>query len=152
VGGNARRRAVAPAANGARQAVRRRVWPRHLAPPAAVNVTHRSPPAQRSDHWTFRHLGVCARRGYGAYDGAPTWPRATSRAERASAFQGKFSLLNKFQTRFSLNFETKLYLSSNSKDVDQVSLFKIYKGRYVFYSKDLAESSCQLGTFLSADE
>jgi hypothetical protein len=34
VGGNARRRAVATAANGARRAVRRRVWPRHLAPPS----------------------------------------------------------------------------------------------------------------------
>jgi hypothetical protein len=54
--------------------------------------------------------------------------------------------------RFILNFETKLHLSPKSKDAGQVSLFKIHKGRLVFYSKDWAKSACQLGTFLGADE
>jgi hypothetical protein len=48
--------------------------------PIVVNVTHRSTPAQRSDRWTFRPLGVRARRGYGAYGGASdvSCPGATS--------------------------------------------------------------------------
>jgi hypothetical protein len=54
--------------------------------PAAVDVMHRSTPAQRKDRWAFRHLGVRARRGYGAYGAASTWPRTTSRLERAPAF------------------------------------------------------------------
>jgi hypothetical protein len=73
-------------------------------PPVVVNVTHRSTPEQRSDSWTFCLLDVCARRGYGAYGGAPTWPRATSRAERALAFQGKISLLNKFSNAIFFKF------------------------------------------------
>jgi hypothetical protein len=68
-----------PAANGARRAVRRRVWPHRLAPPAAVDVMHRSTPAQRSDQWAFWPLGMRAQRRYGAYGGVPTWPRAMSR-------------------------------------------------------------------------
>jgi hypothetical protein len=70
----------------------------------AVNVTHGSTPVQRSDRWTFRHLGVRARCEYGAYGGAPTWPRATPRAERAPAFQGKFSLLNRFSNAIFFKF------------------------------------------------
>jgi hypothetical protein len=97
--------------------------------PLATDVTVEFTPAQRSDRRSPRCLGVRARRGYGAYGGAPTWPRATSRQSALRRSQGKFSLLNGFQTRLILNFETKLYLSPNSKDVDQVSLFKIHKGR-----------------------
>jgi uncharacterized protein YfaQ (DUF2300 family) len=57
---------------------------------------HMSTPAQRKDRWTLRHLGVLARRGYGAYGGAPTWPRTTSRLERALAFASKNSSLSRF--------------------------------------------------------
>jgi hypothetical protein len=49
-------------------------------------------------------------------------------AERALAFQALFNLLIQFQTRFSLNFETKPCLPLNSKVVDQVSLFHNCKG------------------------
>jgi hypothetical protein len=47
--------------------------------PLATIVTGESTPTQRSDRWSLRRLGVRARRGYGTYGGAPTWPRATSR-------------------------------------------------------------------------
>jgi hypothetical protein len=97
--------------------------------PPAMNVTEEFTLVQRSDRRSPRHLGVHARRGYGAYGGAPTWPRTTSRQSALRRSRGKFNLLNGFQTRFILNFETKLHLSPNSKDADQVSLFKIHKGR-----------------------
>jgi hypothetical protein len=47
--------------------------------PLATGVTGELPPSQRSDRWSLRRLGMRARRGYGAYDGLPTWPHATSR-------------------------------------------------------------------------
>jgi hypothetical protein len=72
--------------------------------PLATDVTGESTPAQRSDRRSLRRLGVCAQRGYGAYGGAPMWPRATSRAERAPAFQGKFSLLNRFSNAIFFKF------------------------------------------------
>jgi hypothetical protein len=59
----------------------------------AVNVTRRSTPAQRSDRWTFRHLGV--RSDVAARNVA---------AERALAFQGKISLLNRFSNAIFLKF------------------------------------------------
>jgi hypothetical protein len=46
--------------------------------PPATNGTGELPPAQRSDQRSLRRLGVHARRGYGAYDGLPTWPCTTS--------------------------------------------------------------------------
>jgi hypothetical protein len=95
--------------------------------PLATDITGEFTPAQRSDRRSPRRLGVPARRGYGVYSGEPTWPRATSRQSTLRCYQGNFNLLNGFQTRFTLNFETKLYLSPNSKDVDEVSLFKIHK-------------------------
>jgi hypothetical protein len=55
--------------------------------PLATDVTGESTPAQRSDRQSLRCLGMRAQRGYGAYGGTPTWPRATSQAERAPAFQ-----------------------------------------------------------------
>jgi hypothetical protein len=51
---------------------------------------------QRKDRWTFLHLGVRARRGYGAYGIAPTWPRTPSRLEHAPAFASQISLLSRF--------------------------------------------------------
>jgi hypothetical protein len=97
--------------------------------PLATDVTGEFTPTQRSDRRSPRCLGVSVRRGYDTYRGAPTWPRATSRQSALRRSHGKFNLLNGFQTRFTLNFETKLYLSPNSKDAVQVSLFKIHKGR-----------------------
>jgi hypothetical protein len=47
--------------------------------PLATGVTGKLPPSQRSDRWSLRRLGVHTQRGYGAYGGLPTWPRATSR-------------------------------------------------------------------------
>jgi hypothetical protein len=112
VGGIAGRRAVAPTANGARWAAHRRVWPHHLAPPAAVNVTHRSTPAQRSNRWTFRHLGVCARREYGSYDGAADMspPDAMSCAGARVCtinliYPFFHRIFSRFQNRSGLNFE-----------------------------------------------
>jgi hypothetical protein len=64
--------------------------------PLATDVTGEYTLAQRSDRRSLRRLSVRAQRGYVAYGGAPTWLRATSRAERTPAFQGKFSLLNRF--------------------------------------------------------
>jgi hypothetical protein len=64
--------------------------------PAAMDVMHSSPPAQCMDRWTFRHLGVSARRGYGMYGGALTWLRTTSRLECAPAFVSKNNLLSRF--------------------------------------------------------
>jgi hypothetical protein len=47
--------------------------------PRAAAGTGELPPAQRSDQRSLRRLGVCARRGYGAYGGLPTWSCTTSR-------------------------------------------------------------------------
>jgi hypothetical protein len=58
VGGNARRRAVAPAAIGARRAVRRRVWPRHLAPSQRPWTSCTG--AHRRSAWTAGHSGTSA--------------------------------------------------------------------------------------------
>jgi hypothetical protein len=49
--------------------------------------------------------------------------------ERAPAFQGDFNLLDRFSNTIFFTFETKVHLAQNSKDADQVSLFKICKGR-----------------------
>jgi hypothetical protein len=46
--------------------------------PLATDGTGELPPAQRSNERSLRRLGVRARRGYGTYDGLPTWPRTTS--------------------------------------------------------------------------
>jgi hypothetical protein len=97
--------------------------------PLAMDVTGEFTPVQHNNRRSPRRLGVRARRGYGAYGGAPTWPRATSRQSALRRSRGKFNLLNGFQMRFILNFETKLHLSPKSKDAGQVSLFKIHKGR-----------------------
>jgi hypothetical protein len=72
--------------------------------PLATDVTGESTPTQRSDRRSLRRLGVRAQCWYGAYGGAPTWPRATSRAERAQAFQGKFSWLNRFSNTIFFKF------------------------------------------------
>jgi hypothetical protein len=45
----------------------------------ATDVTGEFTLAQRSDRRSPQRLGVRARCGYGAYGGAPTWSRATSR-------------------------------------------------------------------------
>jgi hypothetical protein len=81
-------------------------------PPTAVNVTHRSTPAQCSDRWTFRPLGVCARRGYDAYGGAVdvSSPDATScagaRVCTISLIYPLFHrIFSRFQNRSGLNFE-----------------------------------------------
>jgi hypothetical protein len=49
-------------------------WPGQL----ATGVTGEFPPSQRSDRWSLWRLGMRARRGYNAYGGVSTWPRATS--------------------------------------------------------------------------
>jgi hypothetical protein len=72
--------------------------------PLATDVTGESTLAQRSDRRSLRRLGVRAQRGYVMYDGAPTWLRATSRAKRTPAFQGKFSLLNRFSNTIFFKF------------------------------------------------
>jgi hypothetical protein len=57
--------------------------------PLATDDTGELPPAQCSDRWSLRRLGVCAQRGYGTYGGLPTWPRTTSRqgaSRRSRAF------------------------------------------------------------------
>jgi hypothetical protein len=64
--------------------------------PLATDGTVVPPPAQRSDQWSLRRLGVCSRRGYGAYGGWPTWPRTTSRWGTSRAFPGVFNLLKQF--------------------------------------------------------
>jgi hypothetical protein len=81
-------------------------------PPAAVNVTHRSTPAQRSDRWTFRTLGVRARRVYGAYGGADdvSSPGATSCAGARVCtitliYPFSHRIFSRFQNRSGLNFE-----------------------------------------------
>jgi hypothetical protein len=52
--------------------------------PLATDGTGVLPPAQRSDQRSFWHLGVRARRGYGAYGGLPTW------SGRVSGVPGRF--------------------------------------------------------------
>jgi hypothetical protein len=97
--------------------------------PLSTIVMGESTPMQRSDRWSLWCLGVRTRRGYSTYGGAPTWPRVTSRQSALRRSKAISICRTGFQTRFSLNFETKLHPSPNSKDADQVSLFKIYKGR-----------------------
>jgi hypothetical protein len=46
--------------------------------PLATNIMGEFTPTQRSYRWSLRCLGVRARRGYGTYGGAPTWPHTTS--------------------------------------------------------------------------
>jgi hypothetical protein len=65
---------------------------------------HRSTLAERKDRWTFRHLGVRNRRGYGVYGDAPTWSRTTSRWERTPAFASQNSLLSRFSNLFFSTF------------------------------------------------
>jgi hypothetical protein len=57
---------------------------------------HRSTPAQRKDRWTLGRLGVRTQRGYGAYDGAPTWRARDVTLERALAFACKNGSLSRF--------------------------------------------------------
>jgi hypothetical protein len=59
--------------------------------PLATDGTGVLPPAQRSDQLSLRHLGMRARRGYGAYGGLPTWPRTTSRRGASQSFPGVYS-------------------------------------------------------------
>jgi hypothetical protein len=87
---------AAPAANGAPRAVHRPVDLRHLARPTCHERHGCAPTAQRSDQRSLRHLGVRARRGYGAYGEWPTWPRTTSRRSASRAFPGVCISLKQF--------------------------------------------------------
>jgi hypothetical protein len=81
-------------------------------PQTAVNVMHRSTPAQRSDRWTFRPLGVRARRGYGVYGGAAdvSSPGATSCAGARVCtiiliYPFSHRIFSRFRNRSGPNFE-----------------------------------------------